>query len=211
MLRKLALFVVFILVMGALSAGAWSPNFLGEFCREIQPLIAFFLYFGLGYTVGSNLGASRALVVCSLIAHLLLYVTPFAVGYYQASSQIAESMAKETGSEVSHAQAAASFDLFLEKGTGFQGIPGYAVYSERRSLSAANVKEYAARQFEDVDDLGPLLSAVLNTVLYTIPIALKWLLTDKLTIVGEPGYIGLVFWYLVALAFFIFGFAKGQE
>jgi hypothetical protein len=201
--------------MAALSAGGWSPNFLGTLCRELKPVVAFFLFLGLGYITGSKLdrlhNGSRVLVVLSLIAHLLLYLTPSIVGYYKASEGLAKSMTKERGVETGRAQAATSLDIFLEKETGFQGVPAYAVYSERRSLASANIKEYAAKQFEDVDDLGPLIAALLNIVLYTIQMALKWLLTDTLSIVDDPGYIGLVFWYLVALGFYIFGFMKGQE
>jgi hypothetical protein len=214
MLRTLALSVVFILIMAALTAGQWNPTF-GPFLRELTPVAAFFLYFGLGYITSDKksrlLTGGGVLVALSLVAHLFLYSTAFIVGHYEASSKLAVDMAKEKHSDVSYAEAAASLDLFVEKETGFRGIPGYAVYSERRSIAAANIKEYAGKQLEDVDDLGPLLAALLNILLYTIPITLKWLLTDTFEIVHEPGYIGLVFWYLVALGMFTFGFIQGGD
>jgi hypothetical protein len=202
-----------ILIMAAMCAGELVPA-LGGFLHAIEPVIAFLLYVSLGFIAASKIGdrpaESRALIISSLVVHFLLYSTPFVVGYYTFPAKIAKAMTKERGTEVSYAEAATSLKIILEKETGSSGIPGYAVYTERRSLSAANIKEYAARQFEDVDDLGPLLAALLNVILYTIPIGLKWLLTNTLEIVREPGYIGLVFWYLVALGFYIFGLIMGE-
>lgn len=213
MARTLAYSIGLILIMAAVCAGELVPG-LGTFLREFNPVVAFFLYIGLGYITGSKVGSlptARALVVCSLLAHFLLYSTPFIVGYYTFPAKIAKSMTKARGTEVSYAEAATSLKAFLERETRFHGIPAYAVYSERRSLMAANLKEYAARKFEDVDDLGSLLAAILNIMLHSIPILLKWLLTDKLAIVHEPGYIGLIFWYLMSLGFYVFGFVKGEE
>jgi hypothetical protein len=202
-----------VLIMAAVSAGEVVPG-LGTFLREFRPVVAFFLYFGLGYITSSriaSLPAARGLVACSLLGHFLLYSTPFLVGYYTFPAKMAKSMTEEKGTEVSYTEAAASLKTFLASETRFHGVPAYAVYSERRSLMAANIKEYAAHQFEDVDDLGPLLAAILNVILYSIPIGLKWFLVDTLGVVHEPGYIGLVFWYLAALGFYAFGFIKGEE
>lgn len=214
MARTLTYSFLLILVMAVVSAGEWVPR-VGTFFHELAPIVAFFLYLGLGYIAGSKLRelptSGRVLVACSLLAHFLLYSTPYLVGYYMLPSDLAKSMTKERGAEVSYSEAAAALSSVLEKETGLHGVPAYAVFSERRSLTAANVKDYVARQFEDVDDLGPLLAAIVNTVLHTLPVGLKWLLTDRLEIVREPGYIGLVFWYLAAFGFYGFGFRKGVE
>lgn len=214
MLRTLALGAVLMLVMAAVTAGAWLPG-VGGFFHEVAPVAAFFVYFGFGVATGGKVGglpgSARGIVACSIIALFAIYSTPFIVDYYRSPAKLAEAMAKEKGTGVSYAEAAASLDLFVAKETGVHGLPGYAIYSERSSLATASIGEYASRQFDDVDGLGGILAALLNIVLFTIPIGLKWLLCDTWKMVREPGYIGLVFWYLTALGFFIGGFMTGSD
>lgn len=214
MLRTFTYFAGLLAIMAAITAGELVP-WIGGFLHEINPIIAFFLYLGLGYITASRLGsvpsATRTLIVSSLLAHLALYSTPFVVGYYTFPAKVANSMAAEGSPEVSYSEAATAIKVLIERETSLHGIPAYALYSERLSLTAASLSAYIAKQCDDIDDLGGLLTALLNIVLHTIPIGLKWLLTDKLMLVHEPGYIGLIFWYLASLGFYIFGFLRGES
>lgn len=197
------------LLMAGLCAGELIPK-IGPLLAELRPLVAFFMYVGLGWSMGDayseRSGTRRALLVSvALAGHLLLYSTPLIVGYYTFPARVAAAMAKSEGRRMSYGEATAIARAFLAKETGLYGPPAYAVYSMRQSLTPSNAGEHIAREFEDVDDLGGCIAALLNVVLYTIPIALKWLLVGKLHLVGEAGYIGLVFWYIVALSFSLFG------
>ena len=204
------------LLMAALCAGELIP-YLGPFFGEFRPVAAFFLYFGLGFLMGDAYSEATArrrglLLTVALAGHLLLFATPFVAGYYILPAKVAAAAKKNNdGKDLKYSDAAVSTRVFLEKETECHGVAAYAIYSMRQSMEASNAGEHVAHQFEGVDGLGSCLAALINIVLYTIPIALKWLLVSKLHVVGDPAYIGLAFWYLVALAFSFFGLREGME
>jgi hypothetical protein len=214
MLRTLGFGTVLMLVMVAVTAGTWLPG-VGGFFHEVAPVAAFCVYFGFGFSRGEKTeglpGSTKGIVLCSLIALTAIYSAPYIAEYYRSPVKLAEAMSKERGTVVTYAEAAAALDLFVGKETGVHGIPGFAIYSERSSLTASSLGEYASHQFDDVDDLGGILAALLNIVLFTIPIGVKWLLCDTWKVVHEPGYVGLVFWYLAAIGFFTVGFVSGSD
>ena len=50
-----------------------------------------------------------------------------------------------------------------------------------------------------MNDLEELPSVLINIILHTIPMILKWVLCDTLQWVRDPGAVGLAFWYLLSL------------
>jgi hypothetical protein len=201
--------------MAALPAGELIP-WVGPLFRELRPVAAFFVYLGLGWSLGgaySELrgGASGALLSVGLAIHLVLYSIPLIVGYYTFPVKVAAAIEKSEGSRPSYSVAAAAAQVFLEKETGFHGVPAYAIYSMRQSLLANSAQEYIGHEFDGVDDPVGCAVALLNIVLYLVPIGLKWLLVTKFHLMNEPAYISLVFWYLVAMGFSYYGFRKETE
>jgi len=197
--------------MAALSAGDLLP-WVGPFFREFQPIGAFFVYFGLGWMLASADSDSRApfgvLLCVGVVFHLVLYSMPTVVGYYTYPVKIAALEEKSGGERPSYEFAAAAGDKYLEQQTGFRGIPGYAIYTMRKSLMVENIQKEANRYSENLDGPVDCAAALLNIVLFIIPIALKGLLVNKLHVLKEPAYIGLVFWYFVTLAFTYYGYRK---
>ena len=201
-----------VVAMAALSAAELLP-WVGPFFRELRPIGAFFVYFGLGWLLGSADSGSKvssrgALLCVGLIFHLVLYSMPMVVGYYSFPIKIASAEEKSDGKRPSYDEAAVAGDRFLEQQTGLSGVPAYAIYSTRQSLLADGIQKQIDRQFESVDGPVGCAVALLNVILYIIPIALKALLVNKLEVLEEPAYIGLVFWYLVTLAFTYYGYRK---
>ena len=186
------------------SLGELIP-YVGPLFQELNPVIAFFIFIGLGRFAADKVSKlappGRAwflaymLVVCSLT-----FVSPYVAGYYTFPVIVARAMAVEKHVELTYEQASTSVKELLRHETGSAGVIGYAIYSERSQLVGRNLGEYVGRQFEDVDGLGGLLGALINIILHTIPMLLKWILCDKLAWVGEARLVGLVFWYLFSLS-----------
>lgn len=84
----------------------------------------------------------------------------------------------------------------------------YAVVRQRARLESTDLGLVLADQLEGVDGLGGLIVALANVLLQAIPIMSSWLLHKKLGIVGEPGLIGIFYWWLVAMLVTYIGFRK---
>lgn len=203
-MKNSALFIVGIISTLAVITLLKVAPVVGPFFSLVAPVCAFFCYLLYGatiYDVADELkGVSKILLIgLAILLHFFIYITPFVVGYFTFPVKVQRSVEKSRQVQISYRK---SFDLsqsmFVEK-TGSSGILGYAKYDMRQQLSAESVGEYVDKKLKHLDGLGSFISAVINTILYVIPVFLKWLLADTLSLVEEPAYIGLGFWYLVGL------------
>jgi hypothetical protein len=213
-LALLPLLIVPVAIQVLLSLGALIP-YVGGFVSEIGSILAFFVFFFIGDHAGGKAkrltrGRRAAMFVYALVACTLTFATPYAAGYYTRPVTFARTVAAEKHVTVTYEEASTSIKALLRQETGSDGVIASAIYGERVQLSAHSLGQYISGQFDDVDDLEGIVSAVVNTVLHTIPMLLKWVLCDKLGWVSEPGFIGLGFWYLVALALSCWGYVASD-
>jgi hypothetical protein len=202
-LRLISFLIAPVVVRILLSLGELIP-YVGPLLQQLNPVIAFFIFIGLGLFAAekaSKLTPARrtlflayTLVVCSLT-----YISAYVAGYYTFPVTVARAVAAEKHVELTYEQASTSVRELLRQETGSDGVIGYAIYSERRQLVGRNLADYAGRQFEEAEGLEGLLGALLNIILHTIPMLLRWILCDKLAWVVEAGLVGLTFWYLFSV------------
>jgi hypothetical protein len=198
-----------------LSLGALIPV-VGPLFQWLAPMLAFFVYFFVG-AHAADLTKSATSVQRTLVAALALVVgtcafaSPYVVEYFTLPIRVSRNVLEEQEEIITYQQASREVRTLLRKDMGSDGVLASAIYSERRQLTAQSYGEYFSKQFEDLDDLGGLVAAVVNSALHAIPMTLKLVLCDKLEWVGEPGAVGLVFWYLVAMALVCFGYGGGKR
>jgi hypothetical protein len=185
--------------------------YVGGFLEEFRPVLAFFVLAGIGMFAAGMAEklsvAQRKLVLAyALIVATVAFVSSYIASYYTYPARIVRAVAAEKKLTLSYTQGAEAIKSSLLRETGSAGVLAYALYTERLQLSARGLGNFIGSQFEDVDDLDGILSAIINIALHTIPWLLKLLLCDALGWISEPGIIGLVFWYLFSLAVSYFGF-----
>ena len=205
-----AISLVTVVVQVLLTLAAVIP-YVGGLFQFLQPILAFFLFVGIGLLTGSSTekvpSRQRRPVLLFLIAAAsLCFAGPYVVGYYTYPVKIARSVASNPNLNLTYSQAFDAMKSSLRQETGSDGVVAYALYTERLQLSANSFGKFVSSEFEDVDDFGGIISAIINTVLHAIPLLVKLLLCDTLRWVAEAGIIGLVFWYLLALALTYVGF-----
>lgn len=203
------LLVAAALIQVLLTLAAVIP-YVGVVFQFIRPIAAFFIFAGMGLLAGEmaeKLSATqkRVVLTCVLIAASISFVGPYVAGYYTHPVRIARSLAEKNLS-VTYGKATDVMKSSLLQETGSSGVLAYALYSERLQLSARSVGNFFASEFEDVDDLGGIIAALINTVLHAIPWLLKLAICDGLGWVSEAGAIGLAFWYLFSLLLTYIGF-----
>ena len=214
MLALLPLLLVPVAIQALLSLGALIP-YVGGFISEIQSILAFVVFYFIGDHAGGKAqgvtGGRRAgIIIYALVACTLTFATPYAAGYYTRPVIFARSIAAEKHVTVTYEEASNLIKALLRQETGSDGVIASAIYGERVQLSAHSLGQYISGQFDDLDDLEGIVSAVVNIVLHTIPMLLKWVLSDKFGWVSEPGFIGLGFWYLVSLALSCWGYVASD-
>lgn len=201
----LLLFLLIPVVVQSLLTLAGIIPYVGVIFQWLGPILAFFIFVAIGQHAGEKAKrltpARRALFLgYALVVCTFTFAGPYVAGYYTYPVKVARNVAAEKHVNLTYEQASNAVKALLSQETGSDGVIAYAIYSERLQLSARSYGEYVGSQFEDIDDLGGLIGAVLNIILYTIPMLLKWALCDKLGWVGEAGLVGLGFWYLFSVA-----------
>ena len=189
--------------------------YVGGFVQLIEPLIAFYLFVFIGISFGEKLRESKSLgtsflFTCIIGVCTLTFAAPYIVGYYTYPIKLAQQVTKETRQDATYAQASSVIKDLLNKEVGSDGIVSYAIYIERRQLSSRNLSEYAGQQFEEIDDLGGVIAAIVNVILHAIPLLLKSILCTQLGWVSEAGLIGIIFWYLFSLLLSFLGWKTAQ-
>jgi hypothetical protein len=203
-LALLLFLLIPVAVQGLLTLAGIIP-YVGVVFQWLGPILAFFIFFAIGQHAGEKAKrltpARRALLLgYALVVCTFTFAAPYVAGYYTYPVKVARTVAAEKHVDLTYEQASNDVKALLREETGSDGVIGYAIYSERLQLAARSYGEYVGSQFEDIDDLGGLISAVLNIILHTIPMLLKWALCNKLGFVGEAGLVGLGFWYLFSVA-----------
>lgn len=120
-------------------------------------------------------------------------------------------LSDESHTIVTYNESAEALRARLLKETGGTGILAFSIYSERLPLNATSYKEFIKSELEDIDDFLPLLTAIINITLQSIPMLFKWILCDKLGLIREAGWVGLVFWYIFSLTLAYFGWKKSSQ
>jgi len=208
----LFLFLLVPAVIQILFALAGIIPYVGDFFHYLSQFLSFFLYLGIGAFAaeearGLSPGKKRLLLGYTLVVCAFAFTIPYVAGYYTYPVKVARVIAAEKHGEFTYAQASDAVKALLVKETGSDGVIAYAIYTERVQLSSASFGEYVGKQFSDIDDLGGLLSAVINTILHAIPMLLKSLLCNGLGLIREAGLIGLGFWYLFSVILAAIGYA----
>jgi hypothetical protein len=184
--------------------------YIGVLFQLFKPILFFFLFCYLGVSLGEMAQKNEFFKRSTLFVYLILvctisYVNIHAIGYYAVPLKVIKAVNEKTHKVISYSEASVEIDKLLLKEVGSKGVLSFAIYTERIKLRENTFKKHITGQFQDIDDLGGLISAVINIILISIPMALKWILNIKLQWVSEVGLIGLVFWYLIALLFSYLG------
>lgn len=215
MLTLLLFWLVPVAARTLLSLGALIP-YVGSMFQGLGPILAFFIFFFIGQHAGNNAKGFTPTRRALLLGYAFLVCTstfaaPYVADYYTYPVKVARAVAAEKHVRLTYAQAANSAKARLRRQTGSDGVIAYAWYTERLQLSAHSYGEYVGRQFEDIEGLGGVIAAGLNIALHTIPLFLTWALCDKLGWVREAGWVGLGFWYLVAVALSCWGYSASES
>jgi hypothetical protein len=184
--------------------------YVGALIQFLVPIIAFFLFFYIGLFGGEKANGNKPskkifLFGFTLLVCTLTFAIPYVVGYYTYPLKVARKVKEQKHTIMTYSQASELITGALNKEIGSDGFFSYALYTEELQLSAKSFNAYLNEQFEDVDDLGSLIAAIVNTILHAVPILLKGLLCTKLGWVKEAGSVGLMFWYLLSFALMYFG------
>ena len=189
--------------------------YVGFIFQSITPFVAFGVFFFIGVhtrSAATGLGPhGRTLLICYAgLVCTCTFVAPYVSGYYTYPVTVARAVSASRHVEVSYGQASKVGKALLRTETGGDGVLAYAVYSERRRLSAKSFGEYVGSQFEDIDSPEGFIGAVVNVVLWSVPMLLKWVLCDKLKWVVDGAYVGLMFWYAFSVTLSYWGYKSAD-
>ncbi len=211
----LLLFLLIPVAVQVLVSFAAIIPYVGPIFQWLGPFLAFFIFFHIGQhasDAAKGLTPARrtlllgyAFVVCTCT-----FAVPYVAGYYTYPVKVGRAIATSQHVDLTYGQASNAVRGLLRKETGSDGLIAYAIYSERLQLSADSYGKYVGAQFEDVDDLGGFIGALINIVLHTIPMLLKWAVCDKLKWVAEAGFVGFGFWYLVSVVLSYLGYRAAE-
>lgn len=178
--------------------------YIGSIFQLLGSIIGFFVFFFIGMHGAEKAKGNKPAIRSFLFGYVfivctLTFAVPYIVGYYTYPIKVSRNFTKETHSSMTNMQASKAIKDMLITETGSDGIVAYAIYSERQQLSVSSYGKFVGNQFEDVDDLGGIVGAIINIILYSIPMLLKWIICDKLELIKEAGFVGLFFWYFFSL------------
>ena len=207
----LLLFLVVPTVSIALLKAATLIPYVGVLIQFLLPFVVFFVYFFIGVYGGERASnetepaKKRLLLGYTFLICTMTFASPFIIGYYTYPVKVVQNISAVNHKSVTYTQASEIIKNELNDKIGYSGMIAFAIYTERLQLTSDNFGEYCGQQFEDVDDLGGIISAVINIILHAIPMLLKWLLCTKLGFVSEAGFVVLTFWYLFSMLLSYFG------
>jgi hypothetical protein len=204
-----------VMLQATVAASLLIP-FIGDLVSSIWKVLVLWLWIVLGSQFGEIMwgrrGAARAAVALySLCVVTLTFVSTYAVGYYTVPIGIRRQMdlTPEQRTVATYAFVASAVRERIRAETGFGGIAGHAIFAERQHLSREAFGEFVGSQYEEAGqegEEGAFLTATINVLLYSIPVVMKFALSDKLHWVREPGLIGLSFWYVLTLLLVYIGY-----
>ena len=132
----------------------------------------------------------------------ITFSVPYFISYYSLPIKYKKYIKEQYKKEIKYNEAFKIARKDLKETLGSDDIFRYAINIEKTQLDPDNAVEVAKEKMKDLkneDDAEGALNSIIDLIIYLIPSFISYIFYNKLGWINNPGYIGLIYWYLLSL------------